>query len=236
MTIVCHPLPHQVAEEMLQVVTRAICDRPGESAEQRDSRTRQTVHSVTGLMPRDGLEYMLSSLVVGHFNLILDSLHEVFAGQTESLKARTKSTIVALDRAFIGLIKELRTERRRPLAKWTEAAMPRGEASAPTISVAEKDALVAQMALALREEAEREAVAAAAPDPVVSGERRAAKAAGFQAGSPRIGNLTSSGVGEPTAAEQLAIFERTLVAMTATLEDARAPEHTNGKAKTASGG
>jgi hypothetical protein len=251
MTIVCHPLPHQVAEEMLQVVTRAICDRPGESAEQRDSRTRQTVHSVTGLMPRDGLEYMLSSLVVGHFNLILDSLHEVFAGQTESLKARTKSTIVALDRAFIGLIKELRTERRRPLAKWTEAAMPRADASPQPISVAEKDALMAQMALGLREAAEREAAGAqaaaengdlsletvdAAPGPAASGDRRGAKGSGFQAGSPRAGNPTSSGVGEPTAAEQLAIFERTLVAMTATLEDARAPEHTNGKAKTASGG
>jgi hypothetical protein len=257
MTIFCHPLPHQVAEEMLQVVTRAICDRPGESAEQRDSRTRQTVHSVTGLTPRDGLEYMLSSLVVGHFNLILDSLHEVFAGQTESMKARTKSTIVALDRAFIGLIKELRTERRRPLAKWTEAAMPWGEASAPPVSAAEKDALVAQMALALREEAEREATDAvrmeaapavpengdrsldtveATPGPAVSGDRRAAKTAGFQAGSPRAGHPTSSGVGEPTAEEQLAIFERTLVAMTATLEDARAPEHANGKARAASRG
>ena len=71
MTAYCHPMPHQIAEEMLQVVARAICDRPGESPAQRESRTHQMVHSVTGLTPRDGLEYMLSSLVVGHFNGII---------------------------------------------------------------------------------------------------------------------------------------------------------------------
>jgi len=254
MTAFCHPMPHQVAEEMLQVVTRAICDRPGESPAQRDSRTRQLVHSITGLTPRDGLEHMLSSLVVGHFNLILDSLHEVFAGQGDAMKARTKTTIVALDRAFVGLIKELRTERRRPLAKWTEAEVHTAEAAAPaSTTAAENAALVAEMALALREEAEREAAAAegteaapavpsengdrslgtinAAPCPAVSGDRRAGKGSVLQARNP-----TPSTIGEVSAEEQLADFERALVAMTATLEEARAPEHSNGKAKVASGG
>jgi len=257
MITVCHPMPHQVAEEMLQVVTRAICDRPGESPAQRDSRTRQLVHSVTGLTPRDGLEHMLSSLVVGHFNLILDSLHEVFAGQTESLKARTKTTIVALDRAFIGLIRELRTERKRPLAKWTEAAMSTVEAAAPAnTTTAENAALVAEMALALREAAEREAAEGtgaassvpsengdrspgtinAAPCPAVSSDQRAGKASGLQAGTPQADKPTPPRSGEVSVEEQLADFERTLVAMTATLEEARAPEHSNGKAKVASGG
>ena len=118
MTDFCHPLPRQLAEEMLQIAARAICDRPGESPPQRASRTRQLVHSILGLTPRDGLEFMLSTLVVGHFNLILDSMREVFAGgQTEAMKARTKSTIVALDRAFIGMVKELGTERKRPMGK-----------------------------------------------------------------------------------------------------------------------
>jgi hypothetical protein len=257
MTAFCHPMPHQVAEEMLQVVTRAICDRPGESPEQRDSRTRQLVHSVTGLTPRDGLEYMLSSLVVGHFNLILDSLHEVFAGQADAMKARTKTTIVALDRAFVGLIKELRTERRRPLAKWTGAAVATAEAAAPTnTTTAENAALVAEMALALREAAEREAAEGtgpapavpsengdrsldtvdATPRPALSGDRREGKASGLQPVTARAGKPTPSRIGEPTAEEQLADFERTLVAMTATLEEARAPEHSNGKAKVPSEG
>jgi hypothetical protein len=119
MTAACEPLPKSVAEEMLQVVAQSICDRPGESAAQRDSRTRQMVHSTMGMQPRDGLEYMLSTMLVGHFHLILHSMREVFRGQTDSQSARTKSTIVALDRAMIGMIKEFRVQRTRPLANWT---------------------------------------------------------------------------------------------------------------------
>ena len=116
MTATCHPLPPSVAEELLQVTARAICDRPGETVAQRDSRTRQMVHLALAMQPRDGLEYMLSLLAVGHFNLILDSMQEVFLSQTDAMKSKTKSTIVALDRALLGLVKELRLSRTRPAA------------------------------------------------------------------------------------------------------------------------
>jgi hypothetical protein len=264
MTAYCHPMPHQIAEEMLQVVARAICDRPGESPAQRDSRTHQMVHSVTGLTPRDGLEYMLSSLAVGHFNLILDSLHEVFAGQTEAMKARTKSTIVALDRAFIGLIRELRTERKRPLMKWSETARPASEAEKPAempvevpvempmeipvkAPASDNAALVAEMALALREEAERETASAGSARVVASrngdgtldmlnAARHPVDTAIEQPGTASrllSGTSLSSRIGEASAEEQLADFEKTLAVMTATLHDARAPEHANGKARVA---
>jgi len=52
---------------MLQVVTRAICDRPGDSPAQRESRTRQMAHTALAFEPRDGLEYMLASLVFRAF-------------------------------------------------------------------------------------------------------------------------------------------------------------------------
>jgi hypothetical protein len=122
MTASCQPLPQSVAEEMLQVVARAICDRPGESPAQRDSRTGQMVHATMGMQPRDGLEYMLSTMLFGHYQLILHSMRELFHGQTESMNARTKSTIVALDRAVLGILKELRIQRKRPLAGLAEIA------------------------------------------------------------------------------------------------------------------
>jgi len=258
MTAYCHPMPHQIAEEMLQVVARAICDRPGESPAQRESRTHQMVHSVTGLTPRDGLEYMLSSLVVGHFNLILDSLHEVFAGQADAMKARTKSTIVAFDRAFIGMIRELRLERARPMATWAAEARPGPEADVAAVEVkrtsaGENAALVAQMALALREEAERDAIegekrtapvmpsrtsgssvnsgGAAAKGPMVSTDGPSGTAGGHHRGVP-----PSLETGKGSAAEQLADFEKALVAMTTTLDRARAPEHANGKARVGGAG
>ncbi len=135
MTSSCQNLPISVAEEMLQVVARAICDRPGDNPSQRESRTRQMVHTTLGFEPRDGLEYMLSTLVFAHFNLILDSMHDVFQGQMDSMKARTKTTIVALDRSMLTLVKELREARKCSLARVEEHAK-RGEvAEAETQSV-----------------------------------------------------------------------------------------------------
>jgi hypothetical protein len=115
MTTDCQPLPQSVAEEMLQIVARALCDRPEETPAQRASRTRQMVHSPLGFQPRDGLEYMLSTLVVGHFHLIMDSMRDALVGQMDTMKARTKTTIVALDRSMLGLLKEMRLTRKRPL-------------------------------------------------------------------------------------------------------------------------
>jgi hypothetical protein len=112
----CQPLPSQVAEELLQVVTRAVCDRPADSAQQRESRTRQMIHSVLGFEPRDGLEYMLATIAYGHFQLILDSMRDAFQGQSEVMKAKNKTTIVALDRMMLQMIKELGLVRRRPMA------------------------------------------------------------------------------------------------------------------------
>ena len=237
MIAVCHPIPHQIAEEMLQVVARAICDRPGETPAQRDSRTSQLVHSITGLTPRDGLEYMLSSLAVGHFNLILDSMREVFEGQTEAMKVRTKSTIVALDRAFIGMVRELRIERKRPLAKWTEAAQPSATVEK---TVKAPEANIAALAPGQAAEWEIPAtgpaptsgrdpdMADAARHPTPAGAEFSGKAEEYP--SDAIGY---SGVGEVTPEQQLAYFERTM-AMVAAMEGAQAPEHTNGKAKAAS--
>jgi hypothetical protein len=71
---------------------------------------------------------MLSTMVFAHFNLILDSMHEVFQGQMDSMKARTKTTIVALDRSMIAMVRELREARKRPLSKSAEDAKRTAEA------------------------------------------------------------------------------------------------------------
>ena len=115
----CHPLPKTIIDEFLQVAARAICDRPADSPAQRESRTRQMVYSTMGFEPRDGLEYMLSVMLVGHFNLLLDSMRDVFQGQMDQIKSRSKTTIVALDRALLAYAKELRICAGRPLAAGT---------------------------------------------------------------------------------------------------------------------
>jgi hypothetical protein len=139
MTATCHQLPPSVVQELLQVAARAICDRPGESAAQRDSRTSQMVHMVLSMQPRDGLEYILSILAVGHFNLILHSMRDAFQSPPETQNSPAQSTVVALDRALQGCAKELRLSRKRPSTDQTAERRPKGV----TTSEAETNASVA---------------------------------------------------------------------------------------------
>ena len=158
MTPFCQPLPRSVAEEMLQVVARAVCDRPADNPAQSESRTRQMVLATLGFDPRDGLEYMLATLAFGHYQVILDSMNDVFHGQTDLLKAKTKTTIVALDRAMLEMMKELRLVRLRPVALSAEDA---------------------------RREAAAAQAAPAPPEPVApAGEKAAMVDAGLAAGTP----------------------------------------------------
>ena len=106
MNSVCHPLPLPVAQEMLQVLAQSLCARPGDRAATREARTRQMVHTVLGFEPRDGLEYMLSGLAFGHFHLILDSMRDALRGELDTIKAKTKTTVVSLDRSMLSLVKE----------------------------------------------------------------------------------------------------------------------------------
>jgi hypothetical protein len=146
MNATCYQLPPSVAEEMLQVAARAICDRPGESPAQRDSRTQQMVHMIRAMQPRDGLEYMLSILAVGHFNLVLDSMREAFLGQPKAAKASKKSTIVALHRSFSGAVRELRLSRKRPSAELPGEARTPGGATKARNEVTQADAARSPMA------------------------------------------------------------------------------------------
>jgi len=147
MTASCQPLPRTVAEDMLQVVARALCDRAGDSPEQREGRTRQMVHSTLGMAPRDGLEFMLATLAFGHFQIILDSMSDVFRGQTDALKAKTKTTIVPLGRAMLEMIRELRLAQVRPEIQVAEIAReeaaveaePQRTAAPPPATVAPPD-------------------------------------------------------------------------------------------------
>ena len=133
MNATCQPLPPSVAQEMLQLVARNICDIPGDNAAQRDSRTRQMVYTTLGFEPRDGLEYMLASLSFGHFHLILDSMRDALRGQMDEIKGRTKTTMVSMDRAMLGMLKEMRVAQRRPLAPWARATQQEPIAAGPAM-------------------------------------------------------------------------------------------------------
>ena len=128
----CHPLPRSVAESMIEAVTRAVCDRPKDTQAQKEARTRQLVYFTLGFEPRDGLEYMLATLSFTHFNLILDASRDVFRGQAENAKQRSRSSIVALDRALLAYVREYRAQRERSMEELSpedEQALAAAEAA-----------------------------------------------------------------------------------------------------------
>ena len=132
MTTYCQPLLPSVASGMLELVARALCDLPGDKPVQREARARQMIHSTMGFEPRDGLEYMLSTLVYGHFHLILDAMHDAMLGQMDEIKTKTKTTIVSLDRTMLAFVKEIRHARSRPLSPWAAAELSRAQEAEPS--------------------------------------------------------------------------------------------------------
>jgi hypothetical protein len=102
-----------VSPTMLQGIVASICDRPGDTDAQREARSRDVVDAVQGFEPRDPVELMLAGMAVIHAHLIQDSVRDLVREQDDRLRARGKSTIVALDRAMVGFLKEFRIARKR---------------------------------------------------------------------------------------------------------------------------
>ena len=124
MTAICLPIPSTVAQEMVRGVIDAVCDRPGETAAQRDARARDVERSVLAFAPRDPVEFMLAGLAVAHYHLILDSMHDAFGEASRIAVGRTNSGVAGLDRAMTGLLRELRIAQKRPQEEAVAAEAP----------------------------------------------------------------------------------------------------------------
>jgi hypothetical protein len=110
--------PHPTASPtvplgMLQSITDAICDRPAESAADCASRRRVVMDMAQGFKPRDAVEMMLVGMVIAHAHLLEDAVHDVYHGQDDHIKARSKASIAGLDRGMFGFMRELRTVQNR---------------------------------------------------------------------------------------------------------------------------
>jgi hypothetical protein len=113
---------------MLQGIVDTICDRPGDTQAQRATRSREVADAVQGFEPRDPVELMLAGMAVIHAHLIYDSVRDLVREQDDRLRARGKSTIVALDRVMLGFLREFRIARKRAPAVGEAAEPPREDA------------------------------------------------------------------------------------------------------------
>src|ERR1700722_5710169 len=130
MSVAQHQLPQPLPRTMLLDIVETICDRPGDTREQRDARSLEVIGAVRGMAPRDPVELMLARMAVLHAYLIQDSARDLVREQDDRLRSKMKSTITGLDRAMLGFLRELRIARKRPLG--TESNVePRGDEVAP---------------------------------------------------------------------------------------------------------
>jgi hypothetical protein len=198
------------------------------------------VYSTMGFAPRDGLEYMLATMLVGHFNLILDSMHDVFLGQMETMKARTKTTITALDRTMLAFVRELRLAGMRPVARGVMEATdaPDDTATASMDQTPPEPQVVHPAVTPAAEPAPTAAKPAAArivppqtrptetvkPRPVVS-----------PLTAPHWAKPAAKAGDEGTFEQHLADFQDALTAATETLAQARALDDAAAAAKAANG-
>jgi hypothetical protein len=206
----CYPTPQAVAQDMLQGVVRAICDRPDQSAAQREALSRSVVHTVMAFLPRDPVEIMFAGLIVTHFHLVLHSAHDALRGHPDNERPRAKSDILAAGRAMLGYARELRLAQERPML---EAAPVRDESAAeaepsPAVSVQPK-AQSAQPAGPVAEERKAD------PPPVRDSQvsvaamrAMASPAVGPVLGKPSGPVLGLPGAGDPRLADQMAGLRR----------------------------
>ena len=110
-------------------VVHALGGRPDETPTQRERRSRGVERAVRGFDPRGSVETMFAGLAVTHFALILDSARDVVLGQADTTRARTKSTVVGLDRMLTTFLKEVY----RPAPRGGETPVMPGSGEAPAM-------------------------------------------------------------------------------------------------------
>ncbi len=119
MTTPCHPIPASLAQHYLAQTKAALCDRPGETQAENAERTKRMVHTAMGFEPRDGMEYMLATLVQAQYEVILKATKDALQ---DAASPKAVSALAAMSRVMLSTIRALKTARARPLAEDAEPA------------------------------------------------------------------------------------------------------------------
>jgi hypothetical protein len=112
----------EMITHVISDVAKAVCERPGESRQQKIARTQAAARMVLNLRPRDVLETMLSGQSVMLHAVLADSVHDSLLGEIDVMRRGTRSNIVALNRAFHMNINRLDQCQRRPSQGTREAS------------------------------------------------------------------------------------------------------------------
>ena len=92
--------PLELFNHVVGDMAEAVCQRPGESAQQRAKRLQVATGTVMAFSPRDLIETVLAGRCVMFHELVVDSIHHTLRGELDTTRRATRATIVAMDKAF----------------------------------------------------------------------------------------------------------------------------------------
>jgi hypothetical protein len=125
----------QLVTEILRGLIEAVADRPGETEAQRFVKQQTAVFSTMAFLPRDAAETMLASQCVMIDHLLRDATRDMLRGESERIKLRIRSQLIAMGRLFLKHLEQLRQFQARPVDQI--AVSPRAEAE-PRTGAAQK--------------------------------------------------------------------------------------------------
>src|SRR4051812_2415894 len=104
----------ELLTHMVSDMARAVSERNGEGSEQKLARLEAATHMILGFFPRDVIEAMLAGHCVIFHELTVDSVRDTLRGEIDTMRAHTRSNIVALDKCFGNNLTRLERYRNRP--------------------------------------------------------------------------------------------------------------------------
>jgi hypothetical protein len=81
-------------------IAKAVSEREGESRQRQSDRVQAATGTIMSFLPRDAIEAMLAGHCVMFHELIVDSVHFTLRGEEAATRRATRSSIVAMDKAF----------------------------------------------------------------------------------------------------------------------------------------
>jgi len=95
-------------------IAKAVCERNGETRLQQIDRSQAAVHTIMGFLPRDVIEAMLAGHCVMFHEMMVASVLDTLRGELDTMRRATRSSIVAMDKAFANNLSRLEHYQLRP--------------------------------------------------------------------------------------------------------------------------
>jgi hypothetical protein len=116
----------EILTHVISDMARSVAVRGGETQQQRLARAQYAAQIILAFLPTDVIEAMIAGHCVMFHEMIVDSVQTTLRGEADATRRATRSSIVAMDKAFGNNLIRLRQHR----ARLAEAAVETAPAEA----------------------------------------------------------------------------------------------------------